>query len=72
MVERWTVAPVVAGSNPVTHPGARSSTGESAGLRTRRLRVRVAPGAFAPLAQLAEQRILNPWVAGSTPARGIR
>ena len=45
-LEHWTVAPVVAGSNPVTHPGARSSMGKSAGLRTRRLRVRVAPGAW--------------------------
>ena len=47
LAEPLTVAQVVAGSSPVTHPNA-------------------------PLAQLAEQRTLNPWVPGSSPGGRTR
>src|SRR5215510_14634041 len=36
----------------------------------RRLRIRPSPAPCSPIAQLAEQRTVNPWVAGSIPARG--
>ena len=48
MVEHLVVAQVVEGSSPFTHPilsiSARSSAGQSAGLRIRRPQVRILPG----------------------------
>ena len=46
MAERRAVDAVVAGSSPVAPPSARSSIGQSIGLRSRGLGVRVLPGAF--------------------------
>ena len=69
LVERRIVAPVAEGSTPFTHPNfcgicARSSVGQSVGLRIRRPGVRVAPGVlestiYGPLAQQVEQLTLN-------------
>lgn len=83
-VERWIVVPVVEGSSPFAHPplirlffidkiGLRPKPSERRIAGTRRKRDKAYRGRFSrncgPLAQLAEQRTLNPLVEGSIPSR---
>ena len=57
LVEPRIVVPVVVGSSPIVHPNRRFGY----------ISVTIPP--YGPLAQLAEQRTLNPKVVGSIPTR---
>ena len=73
LVEPRIVIPVVVGSSPIVHPifasAARLSLQRHAAPPEFRGCIGLAGAPTGPLAQLAEQRTLNPQVVGSIPTR---